>query len=353
MFDYTSSKEEYNKLADQVWKELDTYGLSKTPHIFELWLHHLSGKSPQLSLVLNQMKKDKDSITDTVCANLYDEYINSANNEQKVLEQTSERIQKSISAVQAMLEEAQNNASLYGGSLKDVSTQLGQADSIESLQKIVTTIVQETKQMVATNQKLEKKLNASSEQVSELRSTLENVKKEAMTDGLTGIANRKCFDREINNAMMAAEAENQKLCLLIIDIDFFKKFNDTFGHQVGDHVLKLVASALVNGIKGQDLAARMGGEEFAILLPETPLTAAVKVANNLRERIAQKEIINRTSNESMGRITISCGVAEYQPGEEIEEFIKRADDALYSAKKNGRNRVESAHNPYINIHSSV
>lgn len=353
MSEYASSKEEYNKIADQVWKDLETYNLSKAPHNFELWFAYLSNKNPQLSLVMSQMRQDKNNITDTVCANLYEEYIDNSKNEQQVLEQTSDKIQKSIAAVQTMLEEAKSTASIYGGSLKNVSTQLGEADSIESLQKIVTTIVKETKNMVETNQLLEKQLSASSEQVSELRSTLENVKKEAMTDGLTGLANRKCFDNEIETEMALAEVENYRLCLLIVDIDFFKKFNDTFGHQVGDHVLKLVSNALVNGIKGRDLAARMGGEEFAILLPETPLTAAVKVANNLRERIAQKEIINRTSNESMGRITISCGVAEYQPGESVEEFIKRADDALYSAKKNGRNRVESAHNPYINIHGNV
>ena len=206
---------------------------------------------------------------------------------------------------------------------------------------------------MAENKRLEDKLEKSAGQVKNLQETLDNARKEALTDGLTGIANRKCFDEEIENKINDAHNEDHKLCLLVIDIDYFKKFNDNYGHQVGDQVLKLVANTLVNGIKGRDLAARYGGEEFAILLPETPLNAAGKVADGLRIRIANKEIINRATDTNMGQITISVGVAEYQPGEPIEEWIERADKALYKAKDQGRNQVVTADSPFTQLKKQV
>lgn len=131
----------------------------------------------------------------------------------------------------------------------------------------------------------------------------------------------------------------------MIDIDHFKSFNDNFGHQIGDQVLRLVARTLTDGVKGRDIAARYGGEEFAIILPETPLSAGVTVGNALRKAVATKDVVNRNTGEKLGRITMSVGVAEYVPQENISELIERADAALYTAKQNGRNQVAAAPTP--------
>jgi diguanylate cyclase len=216
------------------------------------------------------------------------------------------------------------------------------ADSIEDLGEIVSVIVEDTKKMVEKNHALELQLVSSSRQVTELRENLDSVKKEAMTDGLTGLANRKAFDKNIRDAAEDATGTGLPLVLLMLDIDHFKTFNDTFGHQTGDQVLRLVARTLTDGVKGRDTAARYGGEEFAIILPETPLQFGVKVAETLRKGIEQKEVINKTSQAHLGRITLSIGVAEYKAGESVADFIGRADAALYDAKKQGRNRVISA-----------
>lgn len=138
---------------------------------------------------------------------------------------------------------------------------------------------------------------------------------------------------------------NAAFTLLMVDIDHFKSFNDNFGHQVGDQVLRLVGRTLVEGIKGRDFAARYGGEEFAIILPESNVTAGMAVGNSLRKSIATKDVINRSTGEKMGRITMSVGVAEYVVGESPEDMIERADGALYTAKHNGRNQVAAAPPP--------
>jgi diguanylate cyclase len=181
--------------------------------------------------------------------------------------------------------------------------------------------------------------------MAELQRDLESVRKEAMTDGLTGLSNRKAFDAAIQRIANECNENSTIFSLLMVDIDYFKNFNDNFGHQIGDQVLRLVARTLTDGVKGRDVSARYGGEEFAIILPETPLDAGVHVGNALRKAVATKDVINRNTGEKLGRITMSVGVAEYKSGENITDLIERADAALYTAKHNGRNQVAAAPTP--------
>jgi diguanylate cyclase len=125
----------------------------------------------------------------------------------------------------------------------------------------------------------------------------------------------------------------------MIDIDHFKKFNDTYGHLVGDQVLRLVARTMVENLKGRDIIARYGGEEFVILLPSTKLEDAIRVGDHLRSCLGNKSIRKRNSNETLGTVTVSIGATLYYAGELLDEFIGRADIALYKAKNAGRNQV--------------
>ena len=125
----------------------------------------------------------------------------------------------------------------------------------------------------------------------------------------------------------------------MMDIDHFKRFNDTFGHQAGDGVLRLVAAAMKANVKGRDLVARYGGEEFSAVLPATALSNALTVAEQIRQAVMAKELIKKSSGESLGNVTLSIGAATLEDGEDAEQLISRADRYLYSAKRGGRNRV--------------
>ena len=168
---------------------------------------------------------------------------------------------------------------------------------------------------------------------------------EALTDPLTTLANRKFFDAELGKAVAEAKERREPLTLLMCDVDHFKAFNDKFGHVTGDQVLRLVATSVKQNVKGRDIAARYGGEEFAVVLPKTAMPQAITVADQIRHAVMTKELMKRSSGERLGRVTISIGVALLRASDTTQALIERADECLYAAKRNGRNRVISESDP--------
>lgn len=336
-FMYSESLEKVQEIAVNTLERIEVLGLRPVPEMYELWYRYFLGDVE----IMRAIEAYQGKIDEVACHQIYRRYMNEAVRDEAV-KKISDQMQSAIVELASMVSGAKSAATEYGENLSDVSTQLTHANSIEDLGKIVTSIVADTRKMVEKNQELEVQLVNSSKQVTELRNNLDTVKKEAMTDGLTGLLNRKAFDKQMLNCIGECEASKTPLVLMLLDIDFFKKFNDTYGHQVGDQVLRLVARTLTDNVKGRDFAARYGGEEFAIILPDTPMSAGLRVAEVLRKSVESKEVINKASNENMGRITLSIGIAEYTPGEEIAALIERADKALYDAKRAGRNRVVEA-----------
>jgi diguanylate cyclase len=207
------------------------------------------------------------------------------------------------------------------------------------LRFIVETLVRATKEVEDANQTLQKRLVDSREEINELQENLEVVRTESLTDPLTTLANRKFYEDSIKRFIEDAEQNDTPLSVILADIDHFKKFNDTYGHLTGDQVLRLVAITLKQNIKGQDVAARYGGEEFVMLLPRTALMAAVTVADNVRRAVMGKELMRRSTGETLGRVTISLGVANWRKGDTLATLLERADACLYTAKHGGRNCV--------------
>ena len=165
----------------------------------------------------------------------------------------------------------------------------------------------------------------------------------ATLDALTGYNNRHQFEKRLKETTASAKRQNKPLCCIMSDIDFFKKVNDTYGHAVGDCVLKTVAKTIKKELREEDIASRYGGEEFIFLLPHTNLDEALVVANRLREKVEKKKInIEEFNIKNIKEIsvTISIGVSEYNKNDKSCEILyKNADSALYQAKEEGRNKV--------------
>ncbi|CAK0755178.1 diguanylate cyclase [Azospirillaceae bacterium] len=333
-----SDLERVQELARLAMDRLTAEGLGPTPENFTLWFTYYSGEMPDLTRAVDVTFRDKSPFTQARADELFKNFF-SMDAETKLLRETSDRTQSALTKVLDMLQAVAGDTGRYGEALDGFSGQLRQGLSREQLRSMLTDILRETKNISAEQERLQNHLIDTTHQLTELRAHLHVAQREALTDGLTGISNRKAFDAALHDAVVDAQVQNTSLCLVMVDIDFFKKFNDSHGHLIGDLVLKLVARVLTECIKGRDTAARYGGEEFSIILPRTVLENAGMLANQIRISVGSRQIINRTRNESFGAITLSMGVAQYRIGEEIPDFIKRADMALYMAKHTGRNRV--------------
>jgi diguanylate cyclase (GGDEF)-like protein len=161
----------------------------------------------------------------------------------------------------------------------------------------------------------------------------------AMFDGLTGIHNRRWLDETLHRLELRyRKSPGQTLCVSLIDIDHFKQFNDTYGHDAGDHVLTVVASSLAENLRPTDLVARFGGEEFVIIFPDTKLADAHIAADRVRLAVAAKTL-TMPNGSDLPNVTISMGVAQLEEGQTVTELLKIADSAMYRAKHAGRNRA--------------
>lgn len=169
-------------------------------------------------------------------------------------------------------------------------------------------------------------------EITDLTQEVDNFKDKAFRDELTQIYNRAYFNKELDEKL--ATTNKEPISLLFFDIDKFKNFNDTYGHQTGDTILKELALLVNKHIRQTDTLARWGGEEFIIILPNSDINIAYKVAQNLRQIIQEHNFADNLN------VTCSFGVAQYKDGEKCDELIKKVDTALYKAKENGRNRVE-------------
>jgi len=250
-----------------------------------------------------------------------------------------------------VLSDALGMTGSYDASLSGATERLSSAKSREQIKAIVETLMRSTNEMRETNKALEDRLTLSRSEISNLQQSLEAIRAESLTDPLTGLGNRKYFDRMIDMAVQSALASGEPLSLLLFDIDHFKSFNDSYGHLTGDQVLRLVGLSMKQTIKGQDITARYGGEEFAVLLPNTALRQALTVADHIRRAVMAKELKKKSTGEILGRVTISVGVSMLKPGDDTDALIERADACLYAAKRNGRNRVICEADPEFAIES--
>jgi diguanylate cyclase len=311
-------------------------GVASTPDNFELFYAYASGETPTVAQVMGPLIAARKPFTPEMLTDLRMRCLSSAS----AMDNFGSGMHDVINTVMAKLETAGRQTADYQTTLSAASGELGADNrSPDELRKLVGELLSATRDMEQRTKSLEGELKRSSEQVHDLRGKLDNVRKESLTDPLTAIANRKAFDEAVRQAMAAREETGEAVTLLLCDIDLFKKFNDSWGHQTGDQVLRLVASCLSENVKGRDTAARYGGEEFAVLLRGTGVEAATRVAEQIRQTVETKKLVKKSTGDVLGTITISIGVAEFGAGETVEAVIRRADACLYGAKQNGRNLV--------------
>lgn len=312
--------------------------LPADPQSFELWYAYATGDNPALNRQVAEFIAARQATNGAELDELYRSFVTSS----KALSQIAsihEQIEDEVSQIIGMIEAAIFSTATFQSGLDGPGQKLRTGIDRECLRAIVESLVHHTKTVEMEHENLGKGLQLSSMQIQVLTKDLEAAKIQSLIDPLTSLFNRKHFDKYLGRLTNLAKRGNKPFVLILTDIDHFKTFNDSHGHLIGDHVLRLIAMELVQAIKGRGIAARYGGEEFAVILPRADLSSGLEVAMELQKSIAAREIFRRNSDEVLGRITISAGLAEWRPEDSVETLIGRADACLYSAKVNGRNRV--------------
>jgi diguanylate cyclase len=323
-------------VAQRALDELRTLGLEPSVTNFAVWTAHLGGSHPQLSLAVEHLRTEPMRFTDAAVQSLYFQHLLSASEE---LLDLGEIMSEHLRRATAMLSDADATTARYGEALDGASVALKTSIEPHVLQSLVKTLVQATRNMRERTRELEVRLAETSGEVRSLRTNLTKAREESLTDPLTGAANRKRFDDFLESARTEALKNGTPLALVLCDIDNFKKINDSWGHHTGDQVIRFIVSALKTAADESHLVARYGGEEFAIIAPNCTIEAASKIAERARHAIESKVLRRRTTNECLGHVTASFGVALLEGKEPRWRLVERADAALYSSKECGRNRV--------------
>jgi diguanylate cyclase len=324
------------------------------PRNYEIWYVYATGYNSPLNKIINETLARNGKLTEADLEQIYDTYLSQIKTTDRI-DKVGARVIGEIDDVMTLITDALAISASYEDSLSGATEKLSAVKNRDQLKAIIETLVHSTREMRETNKALEDRLQLSKTEIGNLQQSLDAIRAESLTDPLTGLGNRKYFDRSIERAVQIALESGEPLSLLMFDIDHFKSFNDSYGHLTGDQVLRLVGLSLKQTIKGQDITARYGGEEFAVVLPNTGLRQALTVADHIRRAVMAKELKKKSTGEILGRVTISVGVSILKPDDDTDSLIERADACLYAAKRNGRNRVICEVDPeYVaEIHTRV
>ena len=311
------------------------YAIPVTPNNYAVWFEYVSGANQPLRTAIDDLIETKGAINEAVVQDLYERHVTDAT--QLRIAKTREALRSLLDEMGGTITQADGEVLKYEASLAGYSDRLQGDVSTGELRTVVEKLTEETRSVRETGNTLHVRLEESRLETEALRKELEQARIEATTDVLTGLANRKAFFRALEQIHQTDETKNSSLVL--VDIDHFKNVNDSYGHLLGDKVIRFVGSIMKNSVKGKDLVSRYGGEEYAILLPDTEHQGALTVAENIRASIEAGKLIRSDTRKTIGTITVSLGVAQYRAGETNDDYIARADEALYFSKENGRNRV--------------
>ncbi|MDB5590660.1 GGDEF domain-containing protein [Enterovirga sp.] len=322
------------------------YSHCASPRAYELWYTYVTGLKPALNDAVKSLLGLQDKLGAAEIDRIYEEHLSEGRVALQALRAGSELVLE-MDEVMSQIDAAAGSTAQFGASLEALSGSLAGPLEGGRLRGVIESLVEATREVADSNRSLEARLKDSRGEIDSLRKLLDDVRQESLTDALTGLFNRKHFEVTLTASVAAARADGSALTLVVIDIDEFKRFNDLYGHLTGDQVLRLVGAAMREHVDPTCTLARFGGEEFGMVLPGIGRDHAYGCAEKIRLNVMARELLKRATGESLGRITVSLGIAVLSPGETATSFLDRADRAMYRAKRSGRNRTVVDEDPAI------
>ena len=329
---------ESHRIARKILPLLGEKGIPVTPGNYRLWYEYFSGSSMILKETLDQLMAKGTVFTPEITASLYRRFfsLESTEEQSRLVGQAGGRLQSMAGEIVEAVVESMGETSSYSESLGGHMKEIGAAPDLSRLKELVTSLVSETVQIMDTQGNFQQKMQSAQDYLNKFQVDLRRVEEMAYTDELTGLYNRRAFNRRLAEEMARARRNDEPLSLIMLDLDDFKHVNDIHGHLVGDRLLTLTGKAIKSAIRECDAAARYGGEEFVIICSGTDTQGAIQVGERLRAYLDRTTFTFRGVNVT---VTISGGVASHRPGEAAEKLIGRADRTMYEAKVRGKNRI--------------
>jgi diguanylate cyclase len=326
-FDYATT------LADRANGFMAQHRVPPTPENFAVWFFYAMGGSLTLKKTIDILIANKRKFDSVVNRDLYVTYVRPYS-DPGLAEDFPEQVHGVIASAQEFLATAISDNRSQMESLGEVSSECQvAADPRPIIEKLLKELSSATSRSTA----LEANFLRTTQDLDQIKDSLKLAEQHSNTDPLTGLNNRRSLEAFLRAAQITSMEAGTPLSILMIDIDHFKTFNDNYGHQVGDQVLRLVARVLQESVRDCDHVARYGGEELIAVLPGATLDVCAEVAERIRRRIGEARLTRRTTGEEISSITISIGVAQFRLAESAEGLIERCDRALYQAKRSGRN----------------
>ena len=334
---YQQTREQSVDLFKQAVRLMAQQEAGFHPISYTVWYEHVAGINAALSAAIAS-RTPTGPLTDADTQALNDAHIR---------DRQTMRLARALGELMLKIVETARSAGAdltrFRESLEDRNAQLSEPLEQMAIRAVVAGLIGDTQKMHTLTGELSGTLAADIDQVASLQKRLKEAEDAAFIDPLTGLLNRRGFDREIR-AMLDETGSLKGCVLLFFDVDHFKRLNDSYGHLLGDKVLKAIANISKANLKGKDITARLGGEEFAVLLSGTSIQGASAVADHIRKSVAHGRI-RQQDGQSFGGVTVSVGVCEAQHGDTLMTLLDRADKAMYTAKEQGRDRV------YVSVES--
>ena len=337
---YRQTPAQSAELLRLVLPRIAAHGGHYGPAAYSVWYEYLAGLNQPLSAELDKCLQEAAASGPPDVEKLYQRFV--SGREHREAGQLQSGLSDLLNKLAEVAAASGQGTAEYARALEACEAELGSVGDTEGLQRVLKSLISSTAEARTSAEKVQAELQASRTEMQQLRDSVGNLQSEALTDPLTGLHNRRGFGSTVAEIYGEGSDGLTGAALLMADIDHFKKVNDSYGHLIGDQVIRAAAQVLKSAVKGRDIVARFGGEEFVLLLPDTPARGALALAEQIRTAFGKLRIRRQGSDELIGQVSISIGVATPLPGESVEQAIDRADQALYRAKNEGRNCVRLA-----------